>query len=250
MTLNKRSRQAACLICVMLAGGEAVRADVESVSGLGPGDWPVEISRRNPFGLLSPLNLVSPPPVPRVPPPPLATVELTGMTSILSRKRALLEISPGAGKQMIRAILGEGETVESVEVVTIDIDNNRVMIRNGTLVTNLTIRVANGPARPGPRASLMPPGPPGTLPPRSGRTGVILAGGTPAYQPPTGSANPGSGQPRTMRSGLPEAAVGNAPLRPEAAVLEIERHRRMNPSNLPPLPPTPLTPRLAPWPGQ
>jgi hypothetical protein len=104
---------------------------------------------RNPFGLKPP-----PPPVdpntlaPVAPPPPLATVELTGITSILSRKLACLEIIPGPGKQMLKPILAEGEKVESVEVVTIDIDKNQVVVRNGTLVTNLTFRVAKASTAP------------------------------------------------------------------------------------------------------
>src|SRR5262245_33655253 len=72
------------------------------------------IVERNPFGLKPP-----PPPDPDAgkppppPPAPLATVDLTGITSILSSKRALLEIVPGPGKPMIKPILAEGERVES-----------------------------------------------------------------------------------------------------------------------------------------
>ena len=116
------------------------------------------IVERNPFGLKPP-----PPPadltasVPVTPPTPPATVVLTGITSILSGPRALLEIVPGPGKPMIKPILREGERVESVEVVSINVEKNEVVIRNGTLVTNLTFKVAS--STPGPAT------PPGALPP-------------------------------------------------------------------------------------
>src|SRR4249920_1654844 len=97
------------------------------------------IVERNPFGLKDP-----PPPDPDAgkppppPPAPLATVELTGITSILGPPRALLEIIPGPGKPMIKPVLAEGERVESVEVVSINIQKNEVTVKIGSTVTNLT----------------------------------------------------------------------------------------------------------------
>lgn len=103
-----------------------------------------------------------PPPQPEAPPPappaaPLATVELTGVTSILGSHRALFEITPGPGKPTVRPILKEGERVESVELVSIDITRGEVTIRNGTVLTNLPLKVAKGNTTP-----------PGTVPPLGG----------------------------------------------------------------------------------
>ncbi len=99
------------------------------------------IAERNPFGLRPPPPPVEPP-APIVPPPSRATVEVTGITSILSNNLALLEIIPGPGKPMIRSILGEGERVESIEVVEIHLESNEVVLRNGGMVTNVSLRVA------------------------------------------------------------------------------------------------------------
>lgn len=105
-----------------------------------------------------------PPPQPEAPPPappaaPLAVVELTGVTSILGSHRALFEITPGPGKPTVRPILKEGERVDSVELVSIDITRGEVTIRNGTVLTNLPLKVAKAstPTSPGP----VPGAPPG-----------------------------------------------------------------------------------------
>jgi len=240
---------------------------------------------RNPFSLKPPPDPASLVPAPPPPPPvQLATVELTGITSILSSKRAILEIIPGPGKQMLKPILAEGEKVESVEVVTIDIDKSEVIIKNGTVVTNLTFKVAKttGPTPPGPGGALppggaVPPSIPGAAPgvppqaafnysqPPPGRSGVIMSGGAPAYEPPAPAIPSAFGQPgqtinpaaaaagfrsipsRTIRSGgLPQAPVPNQPLSAEAQVINLENNRKFNPPHFPPLPPSPLTPQLQP----
>ena len=178
-----------------------------------------EIVERNPFRLKDP-----PPPVtnePQTPPPPpapLATVELTGITGlgILSTKRALLEIIPGPGKQMIKPVLAEGEKIESVEVVSIDVDKNEVVIKNGTLVTNLTFKVAkSAPATPPPMGApgiqgrpITPSAFPGTPQANAGqpaynysqtsggRSGVIMTGGAaPTSYPDASAANAAAGVP-------------------------------------------------------
>lgn len=119
------------------------------------------ILETNPFRLRP-----TPPPQPEAPPPappaaPLAVVELTGVTSILGSHRALFEITPGPGKPTVRPILKEGERVESVELVSIDITRGEVTIRNGTVLTNLPLKVAkaSGPTSPNPVPGT-PTGPP------------------------------------------------------------------------------------------
>jgi hypothetical protein len=170
-----------------------------------------EIVDRNPFRLKDP-----PPPVsteqqvPLPPPAPLATVDLTGITGpgILPTKTVLLEIIPGPGKPMIKPPpLKEGEKIETVEVVSIDVEKNEVIIKNGNLVTNLTFKVAKSQPTPPPAGaagtpgmqgrSIVPPTIPGTPQANAGQTpynysqgsggrsGVIMTGGaTPTYQDP------------------------------------------------------------------
>src|SRR5436190_23052227 len=88
---------------------------------------------RNPFGIKPPPVLLAdtPPPAPVV---PLAKVVLTGVTSMLGPPRALLEITesePGKTPVVNKRILKEGERDGSVEVLSIDVINNKVRIRNG-----------------------------------------------------------------------------------------------------------------------
>jgi hypothetical protein len=149
------------------------------------------IVERNPFGLKPP----PPPPnpednVPKAPPAPLATVDLTGIINILGPPQALLEIVPGPGKPMIKPVLREGERVESIEVVSINIQKNEVTIKNGTTVTNLTFKVAKST-------------PPGTPPPPSGNLpGMVPKPPVPAAQPTqTSYNNQGSGRYNVMVAG-------------------------------------------------
>lgn len=141
--------------------GEGVRPATAGVSR-NPYEW---IAERNPFGLRAPAPVDDTPVLPPIPPPPLATVELTGITSVLATPRALLEIVPGPGKPMLKPILGMGERVDLVEVISINVEKGEVVLRNGSVVTNVSLRVAK---------SGTPPPPPGGTPPR------LIAGTSPA----------------------------------------------------------------------
>lgn len=242
-----------CLtVAAMIASGQLVFADAK----VNPYESIVE---RNPFALKPP-----PPPAPpedpsaKTPPAPPATVELTGITSILTSKRALLEIVPGPGKPMLKPILGEGERVESVEVVSINVEKNEVTIKNGSLVTNLTFKVAKSTDKPAT--------PPGVPPP---------APGFPAVPPPATAGLPGAAQPaygnqdtggRGVQVGggapsgdgfrsIPSRGIRSNVGQPqqqmtaEQSVFDIERNRVINDQvsqntgiRFPPLPPTPLNP--------
>src|SRR5262245_20804617 len=87
------------------------------------------IIEKNPFKLNPP-----PPPVDpnelakqnQAPTAPLADVTLTGITSIFSSKQALFEIIPAPGKPAVKPILREGERLDNIEVVSIDLDKNEV----------------------------------------------------------------------------------------------------------------------------
>jgi hypothetical protein len=205
------------------------------------------IVERNPFGLKPPPPPPDPSEVNKPPPTPPATVELTGITSILSSKRALFEIIPGPGKPMIKPILAEGERIESVEVVSINVDKNEVTVKNGGLITNLTFKVAkSGPTPPAGAVpgSIPPPVIPGAAPAAqtqaSGRYNVMVGGGnasvTPASSPVAPAINTGNpGNPvndggfrsipsRNMRTAVPQAQ--------DAAISADEQYRRMEEQRL------------------
>jgi hypothetical protein len=193
-SLSSANRWSIAAALVLFGGLIHSRADVDA-SRYG------SIVERNPFQLRPPpppQAEVSQQPVVAVPP---ATVELTGITSILSSKRALLEIIPGPGKQLIKPVLAEGEKVESIEVVSIDVEKNQVIIRNNGFITNLTFKVVKStPSTPQPgaqgqpqSASIVAPKPvvnptQASLnynqPSSAGRSGVIMTGGNPGYQEP------------------------------------------------------------------
>ena len=167
----------------------AARADVK--------ENPYEpIVERNAFGLRPP----PPPPDPAAslpPPPPAANVKVTGFTSLFSKKKVLLEITPvGAGKQPLKPILEEGDRLESIEIISIDVDKNTVVIKNNGAVTNLTFEVAKsapGPVPGQPIPGVFTPPPPQApvttsyVPPTpqqftpnsaGGRGSVLVAGGS------------------------------------------------------------------------
>lgn len=245
-----------------------------SVADVTPYDVIVD---RNPFGLKPPPPPPDPSETAAKPPPPAppATVELTGITSILSSKRALLEIVPGPGKPMIKPILGEGERMESVEVVSINVEKNEVTIRNGTLITNLTFKVAKSTpsAPPPPPAGVIPPPLPGATPApaqtsynnnQGGNRSVMVGGGSPVTPantgaPAYGGVTPGMGTAggaplgndggfrsipsRNIRTPAPQSAIPQ--MSPEEQVLAIEANEDFNQKSgrrLPPLPPTVINP--------
>jgi hypothetical protein len=150
------------------------------------------IVERNPFGL-KPV----PPPVPETnqaaATPPVKIV-LTGITSMFgpNSKRAFLEMTEQqpAGKPAgtpIRAMLGEGDREGDIEVVSINIEQNIVKIRNGTIESELTFEVPKstptptGRAAPNTAAATSPAAPASSQPiiisSSESRGGVTMAGG-------------------------------------------------------------------------
>src|SRR5437867_4012161 len=139
------------------------------------------IATRNPF------QLKDPPPPPQLPDPnevakaPPATVEVTGVLNMLSKKMALLEIVPGPGKPPVKRTLQEGERDDAVEVLMIDVENGEVKINNGGVITNIALRTPTkapvGPAGPIPGVQ------PGFPPP------VLQPGATAGFAPPAANPN-------------------------------------------------------------
>jgi hypothetical protein len=181
------------------------------------------VVERNPFGLKQP-----PPPPPVTPPQPtvpLPKVVLTGIVTRLlgSAPRVLLEVTEQeAGKpaNVKKPIMRQGEKDGMIEILSIDVANNQVTIRNGTTETNLTFEVAKAT---GPAPSL--PSIPGLTPPAAGsaipnasasNTGspTIV---TPAGMSTSGRAGTGVGvfggtTPATgAPSGYPIVASGSSP---------------------------------------
>lgn len=144
---------------------------------------------RNVFGLKPP-----PPPAPEtnqtvVTPP--SKVVLTGITSMFGpqSKRAFFEITEQEpGKPAVtpkRPILAEGDREGDIEVLSIDIEQNVVRIRNRSIESELTFEV-----------------------PKSGATtgAANIAANPPMINPPA-AVVPGSGQPTIISSSEPRGGV-------------------------------------------
>jgi hypothetical protein len=215
---------------------------------------------RNPFGL----KPIPPPPDPstNAPPPvaaPPATVELTGITSILSQEKALLEIVPGPGKPMIKPPpMSVGERVESVELVAIHMDKNEVTIKNGSLVTNLTFKVSK-PTAGNPALAAGAGLPPGLTPPPlhqaapqsgfaqpNGRNSVMVAGGAPPPVAPNPTPFGAQSIGATAADGLRTIPSRNIRTTAPQAQPSVEEHYIMTELNRNnhglPVPGTPLNP--------
>lgn len=103
------------------------------------------IPQRNVFGLTVPSTLVQT----GAPPRQLPQLTLTGITTILGDKRALLKArQPNARTNQVTAedsmILAEGQRAGPVEVLAIDESAGRVKVKNSGTVETLTFE-ANGP---------------------------------------------------------------------------------------------------------
>ena len=142
------------------------------------------ISERNAFGLKD-----APPPPENTPPPPLvpqSKVILTGTTSMLGITRALLEITetePGKAGTVRKPILREGERDGAIEVVSINIEQSLVKIRNAGLEASLSFEAPKLTGTGSPPAPV--PGgiaaPPPALSANVGGNHPGKAGGVPVY---------------------------------------------------------------------
>lgn len=161
---------------------------------------------RNPFALRPP-----PPPASNEPPPPPttppATVEVTGMTSVSRTPKVLLEITPGPGKPVVRRILSEGEREDTVEVVSINVEKNEVVLRSSGVLTNLSLKKPSAVA-----AAAAPAGAPPT--PTHMKAGLNPTGVPQAnavFNPANQGAAPGSSRGGAIAFGAGNnAAAGNS----------------------------------------
>ena len=126
------------------------------------------ISERNAFGLKPPPSVEPPAP----PAPQLPKLILTGITTILGDKRALLKAlslatHPGQAAKEESMILAEGQRQGSLEVLNIDENAGSVRVNNSGTIMTLTfekdgaklpetpVRATNPPALPFPTNTLL-----------------------------------------------------------------------------------------------
>ncbi|MCX6896604.1 MAG: hypothetical protein NTZ16_14145 [Verrucomicrobia bacterium] len=225
------------------------------------GDNPYKsIVERNPFGLLPP---PPPPPPPDTNPPP-SNIKLTGITTILGIKNALLMAQePGPGGKSQSYILTEGQREGQIEVLTIDSVAGSVKVSNAGAVATLTfdkdgMKAPAAPATaPGTMPTLFRPGMP--IPPAPAPGQPVPTGNYNPIQPGGGtvpSANPGSGlrQIPTRSLRMPQSSAQlNAPaaqstLSPEEQILQQAIHAQVNKEEILnrglPYPPMPGIPGL------
>jgi hypothetical protein len=120
---------------------------------------------RNAFALREPppppTNIVS---LPSTPPPKIV---VTGLTDLGGVRKALLEISD-SGKPLTRVILAEGDTMDAICVLRIDLPANRVKIRVRETESFLNLEAPKASASPAPPAPAQPsPAGPQRLPIRN-----------------------------------------------------------------------------------
>jgi hypothetical protein len=126
-------RTQAWLICLatLLLSGPLVEAAGQDLS---PHPFS-SIAVRNPFHLASPRRAIENPP-----PPTIATITLTGTTSILGDRRALLKVRlPATSSEPAREewlVLAEGQTHGQITVLEVNEKEGAVKVNNyGTVMT-------------------------------------------------------------------------------------------------------------------
>jgi hypothetical protein len=244
---------------ILLAGTRlpAIVPDVSSSQYQG-------ISERNVFGLRPPPTQPSPTNTPVA----LPKIVLTGITTILDSKRALMKVAPANGKQVepgkeLSLILTEGQREGEIEVLQIDEKAGSVKVNNSGTVMVLTFE-KDGAKLP---ATAPVPGIPGTVPipgalpamnplsfpvrgnstnfPGRGRGFTPppmpgVAGATGAAAVPTGGIPTPTGAVAAPAQSISPALSQDLTAEEQAIVMELQR--QANPNNAALIPPTPLTP--------
>ncbi len=216
------------IVAVLTASTQLAQADADyhSIVVLNP-------FRLKPVLPPKPMAMVSQPPQ-----APLAAVELTGITDVLAVRKACLEIVPAPGKALLRPVLGEGERSDSVEVISIDIVRNEVIIRNGPVTTNLTFKVAKASSSSVLPIPTVPPLPALDRPVARARQVIVTGGPTTTPNLTAGAVAVAAGAGERLSSGSQAVAPT---LSPVAAVIDLEKKRQGRPAL--PYPPTLLSPR-------
>ena len=229
------------------------------------------IPERNAFGLRPPPSQAPQEPTAA----PLPKITLTGITTILESKRALMKVAAANAKQPdptkeLSLILTEGQREGDIEVLQIDERAGSVKVRNSGQVMVLTFekdgaKLPATPAPGSPGAAQLPSALPAvqttnpyTLPARNtaapppfpGRNTRRTVVPVPGVATSTGAVTyPVGGVPTpTGLAGSNAATPAPAPgqdLTAEEQAIVMELQRQSNPGTAALLPPTPLTPAPA-----
>jgi len=247
--LNAMKYAAIALVC--LVGGLCLKAYADSSANPYQG-----IVDRNVFGLRPPPPPPSNEPV-RPPPPAIA---LTGITTILGKKLAFMnvQVPPKPGEQGKGGpqsfMLGIGEREGDIEVLEIDEIGGVVKVNDYGIITNVPFaKVPTTPTAPintagipGPNSGVNPAIPQRTipgLPARNVRLGnnQTAVPNQASYQTAAG-VSPGLGTAATPNRN-PSGPFSETHLSPEedAILTETDREIHRNDPRFPPPPPTPLT---------
>jgi hypothetical protein len=251
------------LICASV--GIVLGASVGATVSETPAAQYQVIPQRNAFGLQPPVQIA-----PAAIPPPLPKITLTGITTILGNKRALMKVAPvglkpGETNKEISLILTEGQSEAEVEVLQIDEKAGSVKVNNAGTQMLLTFDKdgAKLPATSLPlpvtaSASGAVSSPQGVLPANpyrlSGRgfrdqTQSLPGASVPGAGVLSGATTgPVSGVPTftgMTASPAPNQPVAQQDLTAEQQALMIELQRQASPNNPAAslLPPTPLAPK-------
>jgi len=125
------------LICIL--AGSVTCAGVKATSPDPSSNNYADIPERNAFGLKPPPQHIK-----ENPPPQLPKIVLTGITTILDDKRALMKTLPPAQKpgdqsKELSLILTEGQREGEIEVLQIDEKTGSVKVNNSGTVMTLTL---------------------------------------------------------------------------------------------------------------
>jgi hypothetical protein len=185
------------MVCVLAATwGVPVRG-----FGASPAEGPYQaIVSRNVFGLNpAPTNTTEP----EAPPPPLK-ITLTGITTMLGNKRALLS-AQSANKQPETYILSEGQREAAIEVLEINETAGTVKVRNHGVEQILDFKTDGAKPQPvaAATAGVVPGKPAVTVPPPPSSPGMAPTT-PPATRPlPTRSMRVPSNPPPTPPGAVP-----------------------------------------------
>jgi hypothetical protein len=174
---------------------------------------------RNPFGLRPP----PPPPEPKKeepPPVPAPEVKLTGITTLLGPARVMLQVEDKQTKKFSFPTIAEGDSdpMTGIAVLSIDVENQRVRIKNGEAETTLDFK--NNGVKPGGGAiaSATPVPHPGVVPPLATPLGIPMAVPNPAASSSAGRGaiiSGGAAPTAALPGALPNTlAGGGLPPRP------------------------------------
>ena len=223
------------------------------------------IPERNVFGLRPPPSQPQQEPTAA----PLPKITLTGITTILESKRALMKVAAANAKQPdptkeLSLILTEGQREGDIEVLQIDEHAGTVRVRNSGTVMVLTFekdgaKLPATPAPGSPGAAQLPSAFPAVqttnpyaLPARTTATPPPFPGRNTRHTvvPVPGVATSGSAVTSPVGgvptpTGLSGAPVSGQDLTAEEQAIVMEFQRQSNPATSALLPPTPLTPAPA-----